>query len=985
MSAPSSTYRLQLSREFPFARVEDLVPYLKALGVGAVYLSPILLARPGSTHGYDICDHNRINPDLGGEEGFEALSRSLRAADMGCILDFVPNHMGADPLTNPWWWDVLENGPSSPFGRYFDIDWEPVKPDLRGKVLLPVLGDQYGRVLERGELRLDFAHGALVVCYHEHRFPINPRMAPMVLGYGVEQGRLPGQESQPHTIEFLSILTALRNLPAYFETDAAKIRERQREKEVARRRLAVLTEESAPVRTFIDGNLAAFNGTPGDTRSFDLLHALLESQAYRLAYWRTAGHEINYRRFFDINGLLAIRVELPEVREATHGLLLELIRSGRATGVRLDHVDGLYDPTGYLEALRAMTAASTGDGASAKPVSGPGDDIYIVVEKILCGDERLRADWPVDGTTGYEFLNDLNGLFVDRTGMTRLRRLYTRFTGRDEAFARESRECKRLILDTSMGSELNVLANLLDRLSETDRTSRDFTLDTLRDVLRETIASFPNYRTYGRREGFALEDVDTVDTALLDAMRENPAMETSSFAFLRSMLLPFEPASERPPGSSLSREARLDFAMKFQQLTGPVQAKGVEDTAFYRDGALLSLCEVGGDPSSTGRDITAFHRRLDERHRAFPCGIATTATHDTKRGEDARARLNALTEMPDLWRRVVLRLARLMAPFRASRAAEIPTRNDEYILYQSLVGCWPLAADGKPVAADAELVARVRRFLLKAAREAKLQTSWINQNLEYERALADFLDTLLGERMRSRFQRIFFPFLTACARPGAANSLAQVVARCSAPGVPDVYQGTELWDLSLVDPDNRRPVDYTRRARSLESMQIYLDPAANPPRRSELARELLAAWPDGRVKQYLLGRCLRWRAQHPALFLEGMYRPLEFDSGDSSPWIAWSREHGDEALVNCFCTRAAEVSRALGSGDDRQPPRAPVSGDALQVPVGWAGRDVVHLFTGARHTLRRDGARCRVPFEWLTAEFPVAWLWLASPGFGSGA
>ncbi len=859
-----------------------------------------------------------------------------------------------------------------------------MKPDLKGKVLLPVLGDQYGRVLERGELRLEFAQGSPVVRYFEHRFPINPRMAPMVLGYGVEKGRLPGSESEPHTIEFLSILTALRNLPGYLETDAAKIRERQREKEVARRRLAVLAEESIPVRTFIDANLAAFNGTPGNARSFDLLHALLESQAYRLAYWRTAGHEINYRRFFDINGLLAIRVELPEVREATHGLLLDLIRRGRATGVRLDHVDGLYDPKGYLHALRAMTADAT-RGGNAKPEQVPGDTTYMVVEKILCGDERLRADWPVDGTTGYEFLNDLNGLFVDHEGVTRLQRLYTRFTGRSEAPDRETRECKRLILDTSMGSELNVLANLLDRLSETDRTSRDFTLDTLRDVLRETIASFPNYRTYGRREGFALEDVDTVDAALVDAMRENPAMETSSFAFLRSMLLPFEPASEQPPGSSLSRDARLDFAMKFQQLTGPVQAKGVEDTAFYRDGALLSLCEVGGDPSSTGMDIGAFHRRLDGRQRAFPRGMTTTATHDTKRGEDARARLNVLTEMPEAWRRVVLRLARLMTPCRASLPPEIPTRNDEYILYQSLVGCWPLAADGKPVPADTELVARVRQFLLKAAREAKLQTSWINQNLEYERALADFLDTLLGERLRSRFQRIFFPFLTTCAQLGAANSLAQVVARCSAPGVPDVFQGTEIWDLSLVDPDNRRPVDYALRTRSLESFRIWLDPAADPPGRSEFARELLAAWPDGRIKQYLLGRCLRWRAHHPALFLSGAYRPLEFESGASSPWIAWAREHGDEALVNCFCTRATEVSRALAGGNDRQPPRAPMLGDALQVPVEWAGRDVVHLFTGARHTLRRDGTSCRVPFEWLTAEFPVAWLWLASPGSRSGA
>ena len=558
--------------------------------------------------------------------------------------------MGAEPASNPWWWDVLENGPSSPFAAFFDIDWEPLKPDLKGKVLLPVLGDQYGRALERGEIQLALEAGALVLRYFEHRFPINPRMSPMVLLPESGDGNPAFDESGDDGIEYLSILTSLRNLPTYQETDPARIRERQREKEVARKRMAALLERSAAIAAYVDARISVLNGTAGSAESFDRLHELLERQTYRLAFWRTAGHEINYRRFFDINSLLGIRMENAEAFRATHERLLSLFDDGDATGVRLDHVDGLYDPAGYLRRLRESLDASAAGGERAGGTGESGFK-YIVAEKILTGAETLRPDWPIQGTTGYEYLNDINGLFVDRDGMDRLDKQYRRFTLWNGSYRELIRDCKRLILDTSLGSELNVLANMIDRLSEADRNSRDFTLESLRDALREVIAAFPIYRTYADVAGFSEEDKTAIDSALRSAALENPAMEPSIFRFLRAVLLPWEEVESHGPGGSIAREKRLLVAFKFQQLTSPVQAKGVEDTAFYRHAALLSLNEVGGDPDSRGLDAATFHSRISDRKKAFPFGMIATATHDTKRGEDARARLNVLTSMPDEWRR----------------------------------------------------------------------------------------------------------------------------------------------------------------------------------------------------------------------------------------------------------------------------------------------------------------------------------------------
>lgn len=985
---PHSTYRLQLHAGFPFSAVQELIPYLERLGIGAVYLSPILLSRPGSQHGYDICDHNRLNPELGGEEGFRELSSGLKGKSLGCIIDFVPNHMGADPASNPWWWDVLENGPSSPFAAFFDIDWEPLKPDLKGKVLLPVLGDQYGRILERGELQLALEAGALVLRYYEHRFPINPRMSPMVLLPDTDDGSPAFDESGEDGIEYLSILTSLRNLPAYQETDPARIRERQREKEVARKRMAALLERSAAVAAYVDSRISVLNGTAGKEQSFDRLHELLEKQTYRLAYWRTAGHEINYRRFFDINSLLGIRMEHPEAFQATHERLLRLFHEGDATGVRLDHVDGLYDPAGYLRRLRESleaTASGAGEGApaGARPISRT---IYIVAEKILTGGETLRPDWPIQGTTGYEYLNDINGLFVDRAGMDRLDKQYRRFTLWNGTFRDSIRDCKRLILATSLGSELNVLANMVDRLSEADRNSRDFTLEALRDALREVIAAFPIYRTYADGAGFSEEDKTAIDSALRSAALENPAMEPSIFLFLRAVLLPWEDVEGHGPGESIAREKRLNVAIKFQQLTSPVQAKGVEDTAFYRHAPLLSLNEVGGDPAGRGLGAAAFHARISERSKAFPFGMIATATHDTKRGEDARARLNVLTSMPDDWRRLVSRLSTIAdscQPAVTSGAARV-TREDEALIFQTLLACWPMGEDGNPAPCDSRLRDRVLEFMIKAAREAKTDSSWINPNEAYEKALEGLLDGLLTGRGSARFLAALPPFIKTVAPLGMLRSLSQLALKCGLPGVPDIYQGAEHWDLSLVDPDNRRPVDYSGRIPALEKMEPWIAPDSpgRDPDRREWALGLLGRWPDGEIKQYVTARTLRWRKEHSDLFLKGGYRPLIPDSGAKSGWIAFAREGSGKTLIVCV--------RILGNGTDRPvpawttPPSA--AGERLPLPPEWGEGNWINLFTGtsfAAHAApaahggqagQVDSEGPKLDLAEIGRDFPIAWL-----------
>ncbi|HJR57964.1 MAG TPA: malto-oligosyltrehalose synthase [Vicinamibacterales bacterium] len=921
---PTSTYRLQVHVGFPLPAAAAVSAYLARLGIGTCYTAPYFTAAAGSTHGYDVSNHNEINPELGGEPAHRQFIEALKRHGLGHLVDFVPNHMGIAAGGNAWWTDVLENGPSSPTAKYFDIDWAPMKAELHAKLLLPILGDQYGQVLERGELQLGFRDGGLILQYADHELPINPRQAPRVYRKAVEPLTTELGVNNPVLHEFLSILASLENMPAYTEQAPARITERQREKEVAKARLSRLVQESPVVGRQIAEAVRQTNGIPGRPDTFDALHTLLESQPYRLAYWRTASHEINYRRFFDVNTLAGLRVEEHEVFEATHALLARLLRDGSVQGVRIDHPDGLFDPQRYFEMLQGL---------------GP---VYVVAEKILSGRERLPRSWPVHGTTGYDFLNDLNGVFIDAGQARRLRRAYTKLTGGSEPFDDVLYDAKQLIMSTAMSSELNVLAHMLDRIGESNRKSRDFTLDSLRDVIREVVACFPVYRTYVNDQGWTPDDRAVVEQAITRARRRNPAMESSLFDFFREVVLPRDPddAASRqgverrggyPPADANEARARLRFAMKLQQYTGPVQAKGLEDTAFYRYNVLLSVNEVGGDPARLGRGVEDFHESNAHRAREWPFDMITTATHDTKLGEDVRARINLISEMPDEWAREVSKWMRINRPHRQIVDGDpAPDRNDEYRLYQVLLGAWPTVA----TAPDEEFIERVAAYMLKAAREAKVHTSWLTANLAYEEALTGFVRRILGASGGPKFLPAFLPFQQRIGSRAVVNSLSQLVLKLGSPGVPDFYQGTELWDLSLVDPDNRRPVDFATRESLLDEF------AASPPDPGEL----LANWPDGRIKLFITRTGLHLRREMPDVFVGGDYLPLAVESSVPGDAVAFARISGEDAVL--------VIAPRLCSGLAVPKRPAPLGGDCwktsrVMLPDAVRNRVFRNIFTGA--------------------------------------
>lgn len=938
--APIQTYRLQLGPHLSFAAARELVPYLSRLGITHLYLSPCLAARPGSTHGYDITDHRRLSAELGGDAEFEPLAREAESHGLGLVLDFVPNHMGVDAGSNPWWRDVLENGECSAYARCFDIDWRPLKPELRDKVLLPILGDLYGLVLERGELRLEIRDGALALRYFDHDLPVNPRQAPRVLRLGLDEAAASRSPDDPDLAEYHSILTALAHLPAIEETDPARIAERRREKEIARERLVRLFERAPWARELAENAIRVVNGVPGVPESFDRLHELLEVQPYRLAYWRTAIHEINYRRFFDVNDLGALRMEDPEVFAASHELVLRLLREGKLAGLRLDHVDGLLDPAAYLERLAAETGGA-----------------WTVVEKILGDEERLPADWKVAGTTGYDFLNDVNGLFVDRRGERRLKAAYDRFTGELLSFEALAAEGKRFVMQTSLASELAVLAHRLNRISERSRRSRDFTLDSLRDAIRAVIAVFPVYRTYVSPRGASASDREVIDRAVEAAKERNPTLEDSIFDFVRDALLP-DPAAL--PEAEV-RE-RIEFAMRFQQLASAVQAKGIEDTAFYRQAVLASLNEVGGEPARFGRSPGEFHAANRLRAEHHPHGMLATATHDTKRGEDARTRIDAISEIAGEWTQAVGRFAKLHARHRTRRGRETaPDPRDEWLFYQTLVATLP-PGGGELAAADLE--SRLVEYLRKAIREAKLRTSWVNPNPEYEAAIERFVAGVLRGETAPRFLERLRPIAARLARLGATSSLAHTVLKIGSPGVVDVYQGTELWDLSLVDPDNRRPVDFGLRERRLAEMEPLL--SSETPDRDALGG-LLRDWPDGRIKLYVLARGLRLRARHPAAFVGGDYRPIALEGARAAHAVAFARSGGGTDAV----VLAPRLVAAF-TGEDRPFPTGEAAwlDTAIVLPeelgtVGW--RDEL---SGFRPTVRSG----RIELANVLDPLPVALL-----------
>lgn len=963
---PRATYRLQFHPRFGLRDAARLVPYLAALGVSHLYASPFFRAKSDSTHGYDVVDHAEIDPRLGGEAGLEELVRSLREHGMGLILDFVPNHMGIGS-ENAYWQDVLENGPSSVHARFFDIVWEPLKDELKNKVLLPILGDQYGAVLEAGELQLDFADGGFWVRYYEHRFPINPRHYPMILEHRIEALQEDGDEAALDLEELLSICTACHNLPPRTETDPERIQERRREKEVIKRRLEKLCEESPRIREHVERNLHTFNGIPGEPRSFDLLDALLDAQAYRLAHWQVAGEEINYRRFFDINDLAAIRMEDPQVFEKTHAKTLELLARGWVDGLRIDHPDGLFDPEGYfarlqrehfLDLARAecerlapsvpfeavaplLRAAWTSDERIQRP-------IYIVAEKILVGNESIPQRWAIDGTSGYDFLCRVTGIFVDPRGRKPLDDFYVRFTGVRQNVGELLYEKKKLIINTSMASEVNILAYRLNRISERNRRSRDFTLNALRSALIEYIACFPVYRTYITPSRIDDADRNTVELAIARAKRRSPVTNVTIFDFLRDILL------LRPVGdaSAEERKEQIDFAMKVQQLTGPVMAKGLEDTTFYVYNRLLALNEVGCDPSAFGISLEEFHASNLARRRG---SLLATSTHDTKRSEDARARLLVLSEIPDAWKELVLRLSRIARKHRVAISEDrvAPDRNEEYFLYQSLLAAWPL--EEMDEIRREEFAARMEAYAVKAAKEAKVNTSWVNPDTAWDEALTTFVRRIVHD---DEFLAAFSPFFAWVSEAGIRNSLAQALLKFVSPGVPDIYQGCERFNFSLVDPDNRRPVDFEALAASLRWMQEH---AAD---RTTLCTELWAHRRDGRIKQYLTARALELRRREEDLFARGEYLPLEFAGPRREHAIGVCRRLGPRSVIAVV---PRFIARLLDEAD-------PWKDTHLLLPRGTGGAPWRDWLTGASFRPQPLREHHGLALSSLFATLPVALL-----------
>ncbi len=780
--------------------------------------------------------------------------------------------------------------------------------------------------------------------------PIDPRQQPSVLSEGLDALRLRLPEHDADLREFDRILARLRDLPVYTSREPLLVAERQRGKEEARRRLAALAAASPAVQAHVEQALARINGRAGDPSSFDRLHELLETQPYRLASWRVASDEINYRRFFDINDLAGLRVERPPVREATHGLLLRLIGEGRVTGIRLDHIDGLFDPQGYLAWLRAV---------SPRPV-------YVVAEKILSGREALPDDWALDGLTGYGFLNDVTGLFIDRERAARLRRIYVQVTGRREPFADVVYESKRLIERTALASELNVLAHALNQISERERSCRDFTLNVLRKTLAEVVANFPVYRTYVRAGSTSEADRATIAVAVARSRRRAPAFEASTFDFVTSALLP------GLAGGS-AEDARLLFAMKFQQYTAPVQAKGVEDTAFYRYNLLVALNEVGGDPPRFGRSLDEFHEANRLRLAAWPLAMTATATHDTKRGEDARARIALLSEIPDDWRRALSQWLRLNANHRTSVDGEpAPDRNDEYLFYQALVGAWPAEPAEAPLPAGAppDLIDRATAFMRKATKEAKLHTSWINPHAAYDEAVSRYVERTLGGKRATRFLASFVPFARRLARLAVVNSLAQLTLKLASPGVPDFYQGTELWDLTFVDPDNRRPVDYTSRTEALAAAESWLARLSRGENVREYVEGLLRDWPDGRVKLFLTACGLHARRAAPELFLDGRYLPLDVEGPGSRYVIAFAR-HLEPSTVIAVVPR---LMLRLGAGEGATGERV-WSTTRIALPTAIQAEAWRNLFTGETvNASAAPGERPTLALRDALATCPVALL-----------
>ncbi|OGR15949.1 MAG: hypothetical protein A2X81_14930 [Desulfobacterales bacterium GWB2_56_26] len=958
---PRATYRLQMNRGFTFAQAAEIIPYLADLGISHCYTSPCFAARAGSTHGYDVVDPNDFNPEIGGMDGYDAFHRRLAEYGLGQVMDIVPNHMGVMGSDNVWWLDVLENGRSSAYAQYFDIDWRPVKTELHGKLLVPVLGEPYGVALTQGNLKLcaDIEGGAFFVSYYHHRFPLDPRTYPLILNRRLDILEIRMGQDEPFFIELLSLITAFGQLSPPAEADPKKILIRRRDKEVLKGRLAALAGKCPDIGRHLVETAEEYNSRAAESANLRDFHVLLEEQCFRPAYWRVAADEINYRRFFDINDLASLCVEKQEVFDATHRLIFRLVRQGRVEGLRVDHPDGLFEPAEYY---RRLFAALQAEGEKSETDEAP---VYLVVEKILAQHEHLSPEWPVHGTTGYDFVFQVNNLFIDSRAEARMTRIYRRFTRLADDFDTVLYRSKKKIMRLVLASELSMLANRLDRLSERNWRTRDFTHNNLREALAEVAACFPVYRTYVTEKDLTAQDRNFIDWAVAQAKRNSVASDLTIFDFIRSVLLSVpDPDTDRE-----FRQEAVDFAMRFQQFTAPVMAKGMEDTAFYIYNRLVSQNEVGGDPRRFGISVAAFHRLCRDRADHWPSAMLATSTHDSKRSEDARCRLNVLSEVADewqkrltVWGRMNDRHARMIDEVRA------PSANDEYLLYQILLAVWPLDEEGEGGERVApSLRMRVTAYMEKACREAKVHSSWSEPNPAYEKAVASFIEALLTDG-DNPFLEDFLPFQRLVSRLGMYNGLSQCLLKLTVPGVPDIYQGCELWNLYLVDPDNRQPVDYVRARAMLSDLKKQVAEAGDDGLR-ELAANVLATMADGRIKLYLVWRLLVFRREHDELFRQGSYIPLAAGGPFAEHVCGFARRLGKK-LVVVICARFFAALTGQGQGN----PCGPVwAGTFLEAPVDGEGT-WSDILTGQDIQAERVEERDVLLLDRVFAILPVAFL-----------
>ena len=926
MRIPTATYRIQFHSEFKFENAKKIISYLVDLGITDIYASPIFKARAGSTHGYDVVDPTQINPELGTPEDFEALVKEIKKYDMGWVQDIVPNHMAYDSQ-NAWLMDVLENGPDSESFDFFDIEWDRAYEDMKGRVLAPMLGNFYGDCLENGEIQLKYDDTGLSVNYYSLKLPVRVESYAKFITQNLGQlARVLGRR-HPDFIKLLGILYLIKSAPG--ET---KGKERYDQIAFVKGLLWELYTENPDVKEFIDSNIKFFNGEAGNPESFNPLDSLLNEQFYRLAFWKVGAEEINYRRFFTVNELISVKIQEIKIFHKAHDLVSQLIEQGKVTGLRIDHIDGLYDPTEYLKRLRAKVG-----------------DAYITVEKILEFKEKLPECWAIQGTSGYDFLNYVNGIFCQRESEKELTDLYVKFTGFNSSYEEQFIEKKNLIVEKNLAGDVDNLTQILRKIAGQSRRSSDFTINGLKRALAEVLRVFPVYRTYVNGDGLSEQDRGYIEEAIAQAKERIPLLVNELNYIEKLLLLQWEESlTEEQKGD------RLHFVMRMQQLSGPLMAKGIEDTLFYVYNRHLALNEVGGNPGKFGITVEDFHEFNQHQNVAWPHKMNATATHDTKRGEDVRARLQVLSEIPEEWE-VQVKNWSVMNLSKKSyvRGKAVPVPNDEYFFYQSLLGAYPFDESE-----NESFLQRVKDYILKSIREAKLHTAWLRPDSDYEQGFLAFVDRVLERSDSNQFMKEFLSFQKRVANYGIFNSLSQTMLKYTCPGVPDTYQGTELWDLSMVDPDNRRPVNYEQRIGFLNEIK---DKAQTDI--LNLLDELLSSKEDGRIKLFLTHKVLQARKENLAVFEKGDYQPLDVVGKYRDCVVAFARSFGDKMAI-AVCSRF--FTNLVQPGEL---PLGEVWADTkLLMPQGvqYTWRDAI-----ANQTISGDD---RVAIAQILQHFPVALL-----------